>query len=102
MQDTPILEGVIERIMNKGCLDAIFSTSTVAAGVNFPARTVVFYRATFQWSFIYDLTATELHQMTGRAGRRVMDNIGFVMLIPGIHQNVRLIQELIHSNLNPL
>jgi superfamily II RNA helicase len=40
--------------------------------------------------------------MTGRAGRRGMDNIGFVVLIPGIHQNVRLIQELINSEPEPL
>lgn len=99
----PYWKVLIERMMNKGCLDAIFSTSTVAAGVNFPARTVVLLQSDkFNGHSFNDLTATELHQMTGRAGRRGMDNIGFVMLIPGIHQNVRLIQELIHSEPEPL
>src|SRR5215210_4921677 len=32
---------VIERLMSAGLLDAIFATATVAAGVDFPARTVV-------------------------------------------------------------
>jgi superfamily II RNA helicase len=99
----PYWKVLIERMMNKGYLDAIFSTSTVAAGVNFPARTVVLVQSDkFNGHTFNDLTATELHQMTGRAGRRGMDNIGFVVLIPGIHQNVRLIQELINSEPEPL
>lgn len=99
----PYWKVLIERMMNKGYLDAIFSTSTVAAGVNFPARTVVLVQSDkFNGHAFNDLTATELHQMTGRAGRRGMDNIGFVVLIPGIHQNVRLIHELINSEPEPL
>ena len=38
----PVWKLVIETLMNEGLLDAVFATSTVAAGVNFPARTVVF------------------------------------------------------------
>ena len=36
---------VLERLMTEGLLDAVFATSTVAAGVNFPARTVVFFNS---------------------------------------------------------
>jgi superfamily II RNA helicase len=99
----PYWKVLIERMMNKGYLDAIFSTSTVAAGVNFPARTVVLVQSDkFNGHTFNDLTATELHQMTGRAGRRGMDNIGFVTIIPGIHQDVRLIHELSNSDPEPL
>ena len=31
----------IEELMRGGCLDAVFATTTLAAGVDFPARTVV-------------------------------------------------------------
>ena len=31
----------IEELMRQGCLDAVFATTTLAAGVDFPARTVV-------------------------------------------------------------
>src|SRR2546425_9122421 len=31
----------IEELMRRGCLDAVFATTTLAAGVDFPARTVV-------------------------------------------------------------
>ncbi|NLA74429.1 MAG: DEAD/DEAH box helicase [Deltaproteobacteria bacterium] len=99
----PYWKVLIERMMNRGYLDAIFSTSTVAAGVNFPARCVVLVQSDkFNGHAFNDLTATELHQMTGRAGRRGMDNIGFVVLIPGVHQNVQLIHELINSEPEPL
>jgi superfamily II RNA helicase len=40
--------------------------------------------------------------MTGRAGRRGKDNIGFVMVIPGLHQDPKLIGELKDSPSEPL
>ena len=99
----PYWKVLIEKMMNKGYLDAIFSTSTVAAGVNFPARTVVLVQSDkFNGTAFADLTSTELHQMTGRAGRRGMDNIGFAMVIPGIHQDPRLIHDLSNSEPEPL
>ncbi len=99
----PYWKVLIEKMMNKGYLDAIFSTSTVAAGVNFPARTVVLVQSDkFNGHTFENLTATELHQMTGRAGRRGMDNIGFVLVIPGIHQDPQLIHELTSSTSEPL
>ena len=99
----PYWKVLIEKMMNRGYLDAIFSTSTVAAGVNFPARTVVLVQSDkFNGHTFADLTSTELHQMTGRAGRRGMDNIGFVMVIPGVHQNPQLIHQLSNSDPEPL
>ena len=90
-------------MMNKGVLDAIFSTSTVAAGVNFPARTVVILNSDrFNGREFADLTATELHQMIGRAGRRGKDHIGFVLIVPGTYQKPKLIQELKDSQPEPL
>ncbi len=99
----PYWKVLIERLMNKGFLDAIFSTSTVAAGVNFPARTVVLVQSDkFNGQTFANLTSTELHQMTGRAGRRGMDNIGFVLVVPGAHQDPQLIHELSDSAPEPL
>jgi superfamily II RNA helicase len=90
-------------MMVRGYLEAIFSTSTVAAGVNFPARTVVLLQSDrFDGREFSNLTATELHQMTGRAGRRGKDNIGFALVIPGPHQDPQLIAELKDSPPEPL
>ncbi|NIQ39038.1 MAG: DEAD/DEAH box helicase [Proteobacteria bacterium] len=94
---------LIEEMMNRGYLDAIFSTSTVAAGVNFPARTVVLVQSDrFDGRRFSDLTATELHQMAGRAGRRGKDRIGFALVLPGLYQDPLLIHQLIDSPPEPI
>ncbi|MFH1124616.1 MAG: DEAD/DEAH box helicase [Pseudomonadota bacterium] len=99
----PYWKVLIEKMMIKGYLEAIFSTSTVAAGVNFPARTVVLVQSDrFDGHEFSNLTATEFHQMTGRAGRRGKDNIGFALVIPGIHQDPQLIHDLKDSSPEPL
>jgi superfamily II RNA helicase len=99
----PYWKLLIEKMMNKGLLEAIFSTSTVAAGVNFPARSVALVQSDrFNGHEFTDLTATDLHQMIGRAGRRGMDNVGFAIIIPGVHQDPMLINELMDSPPEPL
>ncbi len=99
----PYWKMLIERMMNKGYLEVIFSTSTVAAGVNFPARTVVLVQSDrYDGHEFTNLTATDLHQMVGRAGRRGKDNIGFALIVPGLHQDPELIYELRDSPPEPL
>ncbi len=94
----PIWKVLLETMMKKGYLKAIFSTSTVAAGVNFPARTVVLFQSDrFNGEGFVELTSTELLQMTGRAGRRGMDKIGFVLLYPGPYQRPEVIHNLLKS-----
>lgn len=94
---------LVERLMQQGLLKAIFSTSTVAAGVNFPARTVVITQSDrFNGREFVDLSATDLLQMTGRAGRRGMDNIGFCLTVPGPFNNVPLLAGLMHSSPEPI
>ena len=94
----PAWKLMLERLMSEGLLDAVFATSTVAAGVNFPARTVVFLNSDrFNGTQFLPLDATELHQMTGRAGRRGMDNIGFALLLPNKFMDVRWMAKLFHT-----
>lgn len=94
---------LVEKLMTLGYLDVIFSTSTVAAGVNFPARTVVVTQSDrFDGKSFVDMTATDLHQMTGRAGRRGMDNVGFTLIIPGKFLDADLIKRLVLSSPEPL
>lgn len=94
---------VVERLMNSGHLEAIFSTSTVAAGVDFPARTVVIPQSDrFNGREFVPLTATELQQMTGRAGRRGKDKVGFALFLPGRHQDLERVAGLLKSPPDPL
>jgi superfamily II RNA helicase len=94
---------VIEKLMNEGYLDAIFSTSTVAAGVNFPARTVVLAQSDrFNGKEFVNLSPTELHQATGRAGRRGKDKIGFALMLHGPFQDPHLINDLLSQPPDPI
>lgn len=94
---------LIEKMMSAGLLNALFATSTVAAGVDFPARTVVITNADTRGNDGWRaLTASELQQMTGRAGRRGRDNVGFVVLAPGQFQNPKKIAELLKTPPDPL
>lgn len=87
---------LIEKMMSEGLLNALFATSTVAAGVDFPARTVVISNADTRGNDGWrPLKASELQQMTGRAGRRGRDNVGFAVLVPGQFQNPKKIAELL-------
>jgi superfamily II RNA helicase len=84
--------------MTEGLVDAVFATSTVAAGVNFPARSIVFLNSDrYNGHEFVPLNATEFHQMTGRAGRRGKDHIGFAVAIPGKFMDLRLIADLCTS-----
>ncbi|MBC8200183.1 MAG: DEAD/DEAH box helicase [Desulfobacterales bacterium] len=95
----PAWKLLLEILMTEGLLNVIFATSTVAAGVNFPARTIVFLNSDrFNGKEFLPLNSTEFHQMTGRAGRRGMDNIGFAVAIPGKFMDIRLIAKLIKSS----
>lgn len=94
---------LVESMMSEGLLNAIFATSTVAAGVDFPARTVVVSNADTRGNDGWrPLMASELQQMTGRAGRRGKDNVGFIVLAPGKFQDPGKIAELLESPADPL
>lgn len=99
----PAWKLLIERLMSAGLLDAIFATATVAAGVDFPARTVVLTGADSRTGSGWrPLTASELQQMTGRAGRRGRDNVGFIVAAPGLHQDPERIADLLKARPDPL
>ncbi len=94
----PAWKILIETLMTEGYLDAVFATSTVAAGVNFPARTIVFFNSDrFNGREFSPLNPTEFHQMTGRAGRRGMDKIGFAVAVPGKFMDLTYVGRLVHA-----
>ncbi|MFP4444959.1 MAG: DEAD/DEAH box helicase [Desulfosudaceae bacterium] len=95
----PLWKKTVEQLMNAGLLDAVFATSTVAAGVNFPARTVAIFNSDrFNGKEFLPLSAIEFHQMTGRAGRRGKDKIGFALVVPGKFMDVKYIAKLVDAS----
>jgi len=94
----PAWKVVVETLMAQGLLNAMFATSTVAAGVNFPARSVVILNSDrFNGVEFMPLSPSEFQQMSGRAGRRGMDNIGFEIILPGRFMDLKYVAELINS-----
>ncbi len=92
----PAWKMLVEEMMCRGHLRVIFATSTIAAGVNFPARTIVLFNSDlFNGNDFNPLSATEFNQMTGRAGRRGQDNIGFMLSIAGKFMDLNHIRRLL-------
>ena len=92
----PAWKLLVEEMMNQGHLRVIFATSTIAAGVNFPARTIALFNSDlFNGHDFNPLTATEFRQMTGRAGRRGQDNVGFMLAVSGRFMDLKHIGHLL-------
>ena len=92
----PAWKLLVEEMMNRGHLRVIFATSTIAAGVNFPARTIVLFNSDqFNGHDFAALSATEFRQMTGRAGRRGQDNIGFMLAVSGRFMDLGHIKKML-------
>jgi superfamily II RNA helicase len=79
----------IEELMRRGCLDAVFATTTLAAGVDFPARTVILTQSGIRRDQDFtDLTTAEVQQISGRAGRRGKDSVGFAIVTPSPYMDL--------------
>ena len=78
----PILKETVEILFAEGLIKALFATETFSMGLNMPARTVFFTNARkfdgkdFRW-----ISSGEYIQMSGRAGRRGLDEKGIVILM---------------------
>jgi len=77
-----ILKEVIEILFGEGLVKVLFATETFAMGLNMPAKTVVFTNhMKFDGKEMRPITSGEYIQMSGRAGRRGLDDRGVVMLM---------------------
>jgi helicase len=85
---------VIEAGFGDSTFEVCFATSTLAAGVNFPFRSVVFPKLTFDFGDRAGshITRSDYRNMSGRAGRLGMHPDGFSILLP------RNRVELAHAN----
>ncbi|KAI0484443.1 rRNA-processing arch domain-containing protein [Xylariaceae sp. FL0804] len=78
----PILKETIEILFQEGLIKVLFATETFSIGLNMPAKTVVFTKVTkFDGVKVRPLTSSEYIQMSGRAGRRGLDERGIVIMM---------------------
>jgi ATP-dependent RNA helicase HelY len=78
----PAFKEAVEACFIEGLIKAVFATETLAVGVNMPARTVVIEKLTkFTGDHHEMLTPGEYTQLTGRAGRRGIDEEGHAVVL---------------------
>ncbi|HEX8802549.1 MAG TPA: DEAD/DEAH box helicase, partial [Acidimicrobiales bacterium] len=78
----PPFKETVEACFTEGLVKAVFATETLALGVNMPARSVVIERLTkFDGEARAFLTPGEYTQLTGRAGRRGIDPLGYAVVL---------------------
>ena len=74
----PAFKEAIEDCFTAGLLAVVFATETLALGINMPARSVVISQLSrFRGDGFAMLTPGEYTQLTGRAGRRGIDDAGY-------------------------
>lgn len=94
---------LVEKLFQKGLIKVVFSTETLAAGINMPARSTVISAISKRTDSGHRmLTANEFLQMSGRAGRRGMDKVGYVVVVGTSFQTPDEVAELVLSDANPL
>ncbi|MBE7704494.1 MAG: DEAD/DEAH box helicase [Cyanobacteria bacterium SIG29] len=99
----PAWKLLVERLFQKGLIKVVFATETLAAGINMPARTTVISAISKRTDSGHRmLTANEFLQMSGRAGRRGMDKIGYVVVVGTQFQTPDEVADLVRSSSNPL
>lgn len=88
----PVAKEMVEILFSKGLVRVLLATETFAMGINVPAKTVVFYslRKNDGESF-RELNSSEYTQMSGRAGRRGIDEKGHVIVF------IRQLEHLPHK-----
>lgn len=107
----PQLKEIVQELFARGHIQVLFVTETFAAGVNLPAKSVVFTgftkydddsRARGSFRVLY---TEEYIQMAGRAGRRGLDDIGDVIHLPfNTHDTLSLLEvrNMMSGSLRPI
>jgi ATP-dependent RNA helicase HelY len=78
----PVFKEAVEELFEAGLVKVVFATETLSLGINMPARSVVIEDL---WKFSGEqhelLTAGQYTQLTGRAGRRGIDDLGHAIVV---------------------
>lgn len=99
----PLWKAFVEDLFQRGLVKVVFATETLAAGINMPARTAVISTLSKRTeSGRIQLSSNELLQMAGRAGRRGIDEMGYVVLLQTTYEGAEECCKVLFSGLEPL
>ena len=78
----PLFKETVEELFQDGLVKVVFATETLSLGINMPAKSVVIEDL---WKFQGErhelVTPGEYTQLTGRAGRRGIDELGHAVVV---------------------
>jgi ATP-dependent RNA helicase HelY len=99
----PVFKQTVEELFIQGLVKVCFATETLALGINMPARTVVIERLE-KWSGQRHelLTPGQFTQLTGRAGRRGLDEVGHAVVAYQRDIDFRTVASLVGRRTEPL
>ncbi len=99
----PQWKAIVEELFSKGLIKAVFATETLAAGINMPAKTTVISNLGKRGDAGHqNLSSNQFLQMSGRAGRRGMDEVGNVVIKETIDHSPAFAAKLACSPPEPL
>ncbi|KAI5294433.1 ATP-dependent RNA helicase mtr4 [Ascosphaera acerosa] len=99
----PILKETIEILFQEGLLKVLFATETFSIGLNMPAKTVVFTNVRkFDGVSQRWITPSEFVQMSGRAGRRGLDDRGIVIMMINEAMDPTVTKEIVRGEQDKL
>lgn len=99
----PILKETIEILFQEGLIKVLFATETFSIGLNMPAKTVVFTSVRkFDGVSQRWITPSEFVQMSGRAGRRGLDDRGIVIMMINEEMDPTIAKEIVRGEQDKL
>ncbi|PGH16470.1 hypothetical protein AJ79_01801 [Helicocarpus griseus UAMH5409] len=99
----PILKETIEILFQEGLIKVLFATETFSIGLNMPAKTVVFTSVRkFDGVSQRWITPSEFVQMSGRAGRRGLDDRGIVIMMINEEMDPTVAKEIVRGEQDKL
>jgi superfamily II RNA helicase len=100
----PTLKEIIEQLFTTGLIKMIFTTETFALGINMPAKTVIFDALSKFYGISHTYLKTrDFYQMAGRAGRRGIDQEGFVLSrVNPSHIDTLALEKIIYGKYEPI
>jgi ATP-dependent RNA helicase HelY len=99
----PLFKEAVEELFTSGLIKVVFATETLSLGINMPARSVII-ESLSKWNGEEHrpLLPGEYKQLTGRAGRRGIDDEGFSVVLFQRFFNVDAIRSLVNKEPHPV
>ena len=99
----PAFKETVEELFSSGLLKVVFATETLALGINMPARTVVLESLSKFNGETHELMQPgDYTQLTGRAGRRGIDNEGFGVVLHSPYVPLAQVNQIASIGSHPL